>query len=480
MRVTLKVNRNPIPTRRQLKALQSIYRDAGKKDSEALKKKKKLSHEFFKGAAREEESGHGLKEEAFEHRLSPEQKQRFEDFEKACEFNPSQQLLWDGIFGHRHHTVVLQGPPGTGKTFTVSSIAMGLALLSGKTALCAPTNIATKACLEAVVAQYEKLAERHPDIVKELHIVYVPTTSTTRDSFKDVGEDELLDRVNNLTFETGTSERDPCKKYTLHTHVVASFKRRANGRSTEAEEAQGWLKAYELLRRGGQLDRKSMRVYLDMALAESAAVFKGARTKLVICTSNSADQLVEYGYKVYAVVVDESAFATEQDTCVPLSLNIRSRGHNEFARNHGLPLFERVYGRPNIPLFRLRVNYRIHPDIAELPGMLSYEFLDSADKTKVESDTYKFWHNFYQSANGDTWRLNEDAAEYDGVEDPNDRVRWIDLGELCVGAAKPGGTSLRNFANINACVDLVTALLGHKAPADIKPLDSKKITVITP
>jgi len=69
-------------------------------------------------------------------------------------------------------------------------------------------------------------------------------------------------------------------------------------------------------------------------------------------------------------------------------------------------------------------------------------------------------------------------ADHGGVKDPGRRARWINpIGTRA--ASKPGGTSLRCFANINACIDLEISLLNHRQSANLEDIKADEITIIS-
>ena len=224
-------------------------------------------------------------------------------------------------------------------------------------------------------------------------------------------------------------------------------------------------------------------------------MLKDPRVRLVLSTSSNADLMIEYNYKPAAVIIDEAAYSSEPESMIPLSLGgrsnvivgdheqlkpfVRSRGHNEFARQLGLSIYERFYGHHSVPLFRLKINYRMHPDIAQLPGMLTYEWLGCDSATSAASDAYNFFHDWFENGEGKGWHASTRAPAFGGAADPDCRVRWVNTKDS-FASAKPGSTSLRNFANINAALQVVLSLLKHEAPEGIPDLPGSSITLLSP
>jgi hypothetical protein len=488
--VALKMDRNPIPTRRQLKEVMKDCKKPSKKDGWKFR----AMQRFLKGAGNPEtdsETLGSLKEEAFA-RMDDREKKLFQDYIDSCNMNGPQQDVWKHIFDYRHFLTMLQGPPGTGKTRTVANIALSYALLKMKTALCAPSNTATEECMRNVVQNLNRLCEIDPEAKNDFKVVLLPTTASTKASLANLGEEQA---AYDFLAEGEGAANDPFQEYRLHAHVVKSFQTRVATGQGDVEQARKWLSVRDKLKSRNTVSRKELRAFIDLGIEEGGVVLKDPRVRLVVSTSNNADQMAEYGYKPQAVVIDEAAFATEQDSMVPLSLGarsnvivgdheqlkpiVRSRGSNEFASQLGLSLYERFYGHFSVPLFRLKINYRMHPDIAELPGILTYEWLGCDPCTSIPSDAYNYFNEWYQSEAGESYREATRAPAFGGVADESNRVRWLNtIGGKA--SPKPGSTSLRNFANINAAVDLVTSLLNHQPSDDVPDLPGSSITIISP
>lgn len=202
--------------------------------------------------------------------------------------------------------------------------------------------------------------------------------------------------------------------------------------------------------------------------------------------------MADYGFKPYVSIINECAFGKEQESLIPLSLGarfnclvgdhkqlrpmVRFRGFNELAAQLGLSLYERYYSHHNIPLIRSKIDYRMHPDIAELHGMLCYEWLGCDASTLLESEAYKYYAEWLNSDSecAKHFRENTRKPEWDGTADEGIRNRWINVDGYA--SAAPGTTSLRNFSNRNAALILVTQLLEHQYGEGIKDLRGDQIT----
>ncbi|KAH7396058.1 hypothetical protein BKA64DRAFT_76076 [Cadophora sp. MPI-SDFR-AT-0126] len=123
----------------------------------------------------------------------------------------------------------------------------------------------------------------------------------------------------------------------------------------------------------------------------------------------------------------------------------------------------------------------MHPDIAELPGILAYEWLGCDSSTMVDSNANRFFEDwYYESGTGQTFDNYTREPHYGGEIDEVIRVRWANA-PGGFASPKPGTTSLRNYANINSAVEFVLSLLKHQpSDASIPDLKGSEITVLSP
>lgn len=488
--VALKMARNPIPTRRMLKAIGRVSKEPGKRDTWRFKAMQK----FLKGAGNpdtDQETLGSLKEECFS-RMNEREKDIFNKYVASCKLNSPQAAVWKHIFDFRNFVTMLQGPPGTGKTRTVATIAMSYVLLKCKTALCAPSNTAVEECMKNVVQNLNLLRTIDPKAADDFLVVLLPTTASTKASLKNLGDEHA---AHDFVAEGEGAESDPYREYRLHSHIVRLMQSKVALKTADHGMAQNWLDILNKLKTKQTVKRKDLREFVDQGILESANVLKDPRVRLVLSTSSNADLMHEYGYKPVGVIIDEAAYSSEPESMIPLSLGarsnvivgdheqlkpfVRSRGHNEFARQLGLSIYERFYGHHSIPLFRLKINYRMHPDIAQLPGMLTYEWLGCDPATNAPTEAYNFFHDWFENGDGHSWDANTRAPAFGGPADRDCRVRWVNTKDS-FASANPGSTSLRNFANIKEAAQLVISLLRHVPTEGIPDLPGSSITLLSP
>jgi hypothetical protein len=369
---------------------------------------------------------------------------------------------------------------------------MSFVLLKVKTALCTPSNIAVEECMKNVVQNLNLLRMMDPTAANDFLVVLLPTTASTKASLKNLGDEHA---AHDFVAEGEGAESDPYREYRLHSHIVRSMQSKVALRSADHETAQKWLEVLGKLKTKQTVKRKDLRDFVDFGIAESINVLKDPRVRLVLSTSSNADLIIEYGYKPGALILDEAASSSEPESMIPFSLGarsnvivgdheqlkpfVRSQGHNEFARQLGLSMYERFYGHHSVPLFRLKINYRMHPDIAQLPGILTYEWLGCDPSTNTASDAYKYFNDWFYNGAGESWNEATRAPAFGGAADPDCRVRWVNTKDS-FASAKPGSTSLRNFANINAALSLVLSLLKHKPSDGIPDLPGSSVTLLSP
>ncbi|KAH7396059.1 hypothetical protein BKA64DRAFT_76077 [Cadophora sp. MPI-SDFR-AT-0126] len=224
--VSLFMTRNPIPSRRSLKAIGKLCKKAGRNDGFKFKS----MQSFLKGAGvpPPKEGEKSLLDVAMEN-LTDIEKHRMERYLSSFPMNGPQQDVWNAIFRYRNFVTQLQGPPGTGKTRTVAIIAMSLALTKNRTALCAPSNTAAEECLRNVLEHLKVLYELDPSAQDDFKVVYVPTTASTKEALASLGEEHI---AYDMFKEVEGSEDDPFKQFKLHAHVVRSFEKRASMKLT--------------------------------------------------------------------------------------------------------------------------------------------------------------------------------------------------------------------------------------------------------
>lgn len=402
--------------------------------------------------------------------------EKFEAWSKT-RLNDLQGAFCDYFFQHRDFVTMLQGPPGTGKTTTLAFLVVKMAFLKMRTAYCAPSNTATEQGLKSIISILNAFCEDHPEARGVFKLVLVPKNASTKHAFETLGPDQASKSIVDSADE---ETADEFKEFQLWTHVINSIRRRHAQKIGEVEKANNWLLTYEKLTNGATVTRKEKESFVEFAMAEANSVMTDKSVRIVVSTNSNADLLVEHGFKPQAVVIDEAAFATEQDCMVPLSLGarynvlggdheqlkpiVRSKMFNMLCDQLKLSVYERMYGHHNIPLFRLKHNYRMHPDIADLPGMLTYEWLSCDPSTEVITDQYRFLESWWNSEKAAMYRDNTRKPAFDAEPDKNFRVRWFNT-KNSFASAKPGSTSLRNFVNINCIADIISSMLYHQ-PSD--------------
>jgi hypothetical protein len=502
VRLVMTMKRNFLPFKRMLKAIGSICRRP--RDLPA-----KFMQEFLLGLGNPDYKKYQKKDGIYESlkddffsRMSDEEKDTFNKFAESCSFNDRQQKFVDHIFGTREFVTLLQGPPGTGKTHTLSGTGVLAAVARIKVAICAPSNIAVGQNMTQIVKRLKNLYAINPAAKDWFKVVYLPTEAATRADLDNLQYGDAFDAtahemVSGITYDD--LKEDEFQEFRLWSHIRRSIRQRLNVRDGSAEElldCQKWLDILKTMTACEWVERDEKRWFVEYGINETEKVLRDPTVRIVLTTCNNADQLVSCDYNPLLVIIDESAFATEQDCYIPLSLRGRihilagdheqlrpvvlSKGHNVMANQLRMSIFERHYGHPSVSLHRLKRNYRMHPVISDLPGQISYEYLECDESTLVEGDAYKFLYD---------WAFNGDGQTYLGkIRDPKWGGKWDgSLRRIFINvkggrsAPKVGDTSLRNFANVNAVCEFLYSLYLHQSTdSTIPDLPGSAVTILTP
>lgn len=253
------------------------------------------------------------------------------------------------------------------------------------------------------------------------------------------------------------------------------------------------------------MTKKARRCFLQDAWKLAKSVICDPSMKVIVSTCSNAAVLKEMGFQPDLVIIDESAFGTEADSTVPLSLFadhiilsgdhkqllpiVKCLHHAEYANQQGLPIFERVLRNGNVPLFCLKINYRMHEEIATLPGALSYGWLGCDPSTAVEEDVFRYFSHFWYSEDAEKWRNARQKSPFRSIKETKGiakkTIRRLFFNTKGSRSAHPDeSTSFVNYGNAMAIVEYVCVLLGHWSKVDpskvnFKQLQPSSITVVT-
>lgn len=475
MMVNLHMKRNDLPSKRMLTAI--IYLSQADTDNPVAA----YLSGFLLGDELPDGKGKEMPMKAAKD-LEPIMKKIFDKFVKGMGLNGPQQAAWNSIFNTTNCVNMVQGPPGTGKTKLDVAIAITFALLGFRVAMCAPSNKATEALMVGLIKQVEPLLKEFPDLKKHFNILYFPSTAIFKEQL-EVSEEDVAGET--IAGDAEAAAKSDVKPFMLWTQVIEHFKSRSEYeelKAEEREEATQWLQTLRNIRAGLPMNGKQFKKFHKLGNKAVKEIVNGKSVKIIVSTSNNSAQLFDFGFKPDALILDECAFATEQDTAVPLALKVSylvlsgdhaqlqpifgSTGKQEYWHQVGLSLFERALRNGNVPLFRLKINYRMHPEIALLPGMLSYGWLGCDESTSAEKDTYIFLREYYHKHK--RYQDIRHRALY------NKEKKWTSIRRLFFhvkdarSAALEGDTSLVNYATAWAIVEEVTQMFMYEAPPERK------------
>ncbi|TGO49712.1 hypothetical protein BCON_0203g00250 [Botryotinia convoluta] len=469
IKVCLTMTRNAIPQIRQMKAIASICKKPAVHNvKHAMLQNLLLGDDIYTS---KDAPARTVQEDHFS-RMEDVEKRAFNDFRDACNFNGPQKDFWQGVFG---------------TTKFMTSATLGFALSRIKTLLTAPSNTAAQDCMRKLVGHLKTLYEVCPESENWFKVVYLPTESATR---RDLSEQDDIDAeiVSDMVADgEQPTEDEGFEKYKLWNLIVQAYKNDATDKTMHQADdrrknARTWL--------------STRKTFVDLTKAMAKKIFEDHPIRIVVCTSSTSALLEEYKWTPWAVLIDEASAGSEPDSYVPLAfkprrsvlagdlekvkLLTRSSGHNEFADQLGLSLYERLYGNPTMPLYRLKINCRMHPDIAELHANSTYEWLESDDSTSIPSDEFKFFEDWWYSEPAKIYRENRRKPEF-GLNIDESRIHRMFVnvknGE---SAPKPGSQSQLNHANINAIANMVMSIMKHQPTRGLAPLPFDKISIFTP
>ncbi|TGO12904.1 hypothetical protein BTUL_0080g00240 [Botrytis tulipae] len=490
LEICLEMVRNTIPANRMLMAIACL---AGR--PKTVNERRQQAIIMGHGV-----EGHGLSVHAeYKDQMTKQQRSAFDYLSKSMDMNKQQLGAWQLMFYSNCHTSLLQGPPGTGKTKTVAGQGLGLALCGVKTLITAPSNTAAREVMIKLLDMLATVREKFPQVDEWFDIVYLPTRGTTVSDLKeaDIDWDSLAyDIIQEGENQTGQAGVD---KNALWKHVVKSFEEDAENRDDAAKQevAKQWLAILKRFKNTHPIPSKEKKKFFLRAESKTEEIFSSltSKVKIVICTCNTAHLLRGYGYKPKACLTDEAAFGSEPEVLIPASLCasknqysgdhkqlhpvVKSAGHNEFSNQLGLSLFERFFNHHSVNLVRFNMNYRMCKRIANFPGIATYGFLASHPSTMVESETLKYYNQWWNSANAQPYRSARRNPEFGGPKDDNAQRLFVNVRDG-KSAPREGGKSKRNFANINAVCDFTMNLFSHEPTVDVTKIDLDKITVLTP
>jgi hypothetical protein len=397
IKVELKMKRNNLPSSRQLEAIGIIAK------ARAENPDRQIWAEYLRDIL----LGHGAPDlshsdakspagAGWEYMLHTIGEETFTAYLSSRGMNDEQVAAFNNVMYEPGMINQVQGPPGCGKTALNAIMGTTYALLGHRTVMAAPTNKACEATVNALIDELNALAEHNPEARDLFKAIYMPTSATLKDQLlhpEDYDEDEEAET--NDTVDGGvesTRGAAKLKDFMMWTHILKHFRTIARTKmGTAKRAANDWLDTLARIKNGVRVGGKILREFAQEARAAVKDILADPQLKVVVTTSNNSEQLRNLDYECEALIIDESAFGSEQDTYVPLFLFPRyivltgdllqlkpiviSRGHNEYAGQSGMSLFERVLGQNNVPLFRLKVNYRMHPDIALLPARYSQLYM---------------------------------------------------------------------------------------------------------
>ncbi|PQE13473.1 tRNA-splicing endonuclease protein [Rutstroemia sp. NJR-2017a WRK4] len=493
--VSIAMTRNSLPSLRQLQAI-------GRLCSKPETPFEKMMQEFMMGYGQQVISPKTI-DELCRPLLSDAEQGALRSYliRLSTVLDGPQKAAFKAIFkSTKNFMTVIEGIPGGGKTELMANFGVLFAQYGFRTLLTAPSNMAAQQLMVKLSQALDELYKIQPSAKDWFDVIFVPASAATNAELQRFGLEQM---ATDLVVEGNASSGDKVvDSYRLWTRIVARYNYQATENpAASAEEqvfAKKWLQSHSslLARRTVAVDDKK-NFYNGIGKMATKILSPNGQVRIVVSTCNNAGLLKEYNYVPVASIVDEAASASMMEALIPLTLGskynvlggddsqlgpkIRSMGHNEFAATFGQTIFARFRNLPAVNTIRLKVNYRMHQEIAHLPGILTYTFMACAGSTNVESDTFTFYKEWYESGRGKLYREARRDPAY-GQANNESRIRRLFVNvKNGKSAPKEGGTSKRNFANINAIIDYLISLLNHKsAHSSIPKIDPDNITILVP
>ncbi|KAM3078359.1 hypothetical protein ACMFMG_006243 [Clarireedia jacksonii] len=349
-----------------------------------------------------------------------------------------------------------------------------------RTVMTAPSNTAARQLMIKLDQSLNKLYKDEPKAREWFDVIYLPTTSATKADLVAESEEDVATEI--VVEGEAASSDEIIDKYRLWKKIVSRIEKQSmdpNASPSEQAEAKKWLAWRNTLLAGGNVPEKSKKKFTKAIDDVATKIFSlKEKVRIVVTTCNNAALLSEYNYAPMAALVDEAAFASDHSQLRPV---VRSFGHSEMAATFGLSAYAMFYGHPSVNTVRLKINYRMHEEIATLPGILTYTFIACAPNTYQESNTFQFYKEWYDSADGEMYRSARRDPAYGGEKDVNRIRRMFVNVQDGISASRQGSTSKRNFANINAICDYLISLIKHEPVKEgIQRIDPDNITILAP
>ncbi|KAJ4482134.1 SEN1 N terminal-domain-containing protein [Lentinula aciculospora] len=314
--------------------------------------------------------------------------------------------------------VLIQGPPGTGKTTTICALisTSSQTLSQGppknfekrKILLCAPSN-----------AAIDEIVSRLKDRYRSLRVVRTGATQSISPNVKDVSLDYLIGEKLSTEGHQESSEtaneilsaRQEFQtiKKVRQDKIQELQKLRDSGARfdfLEVEVKQLTIKSTALRQRLDNLRDKHTSESRKMDTARRRARDEVLRESDVICSTLSGtghENLEQYEFEM--VIIDEAAQAIELSSLIPLKYRCRrcimvgdpqqlpptviSMEASKYQYNQSL--FVRLQKQRPDAVHLLSIQYRMHPDISQLPSRMFYDnrLQDGPD---MDSKTIQPWH----------------------------------------------------------------------------------------
>ncbi|CAG8958649.1 hypothetical protein HYFRA_00011490 [Hymenoscyphus fraxineus] len=487
----IKITHRPsyLPTSRQLKAIQYIVHTC--RDTKTRSEKARLLRLLLLGIHAPMNLDESLWDQGLKN-MEDSARQSLANYIQTRNLNARQFQAFSKAIRELNYASLIQGPPGTGKTLLQAAICITAAALGKKVLASAPTNEACVAIVEKLADEKAKLAAIDP-AVASFGILVMPNKKTFRDEMMYEG---AIDEAPENMLGDEIKRKIP-RDFRLWPRVLAEINKLVIKDDTQAKQwvnDLGDLNSEQTMKKD---DYKKWNEFLEERIAD---VLKDPKLKIIVSTCNNCARLRDTKYTPDLLIIDESAYATEQDCCVPLSLFpgqvvllgdhiqlrplVKSKNCQEYWKQMCLSLFERMVNVGHLPVITLNENFRSHPEIMHFPCMVSYGWVGSPatnSASDIVNDTLqKIWYSdVFQSEFKDK---REDPLE--GPVEGERSMRRVLFNTFNGFSSTPEDSdSTVNYANVRAITKFVTEILSsddnYPNGGDIPNISANDVVIIT-
>lgn len=369
-----------------------------------------------------------------------------------------------------------QGPPGTGKSFVISLLAAVLNSLRSTVVVTGPSRASVKAVGAKIAELVNAIKKNFPLLGASIGLTILPT--------KKESEEMALADLKQIDGPALSAEDAILRPFQWFTRAIEyGVNKHAAGQGKESDAAWEhlveWVTELNEMNSGTVLSIGRWRRWWKR-LHEFYAVIDEQTTMLISTCNNLGSEIVKDSDALQkklkengVIIIDEAAFDQEYSIAIPLSLPHRQvfmvgdhaqlepivgcKQTEPFAKQTGRSIFARTIALEGAESVILKITYRLHERLADVPGVLSYGGLVS-EHSKASSASWEAYANWLGPSK--YGRSRRTAPPRPTIYRPKKLdFRRMLLNVRGRSGKAPDSMSTVNYANINAICDYVQAFL---------------------